>query len=119
MNSSLLYADSMIPVLTDNGFSAHILAEKRALKNVILHNYLECTQDLTQLISVAKRIVNLKDKNLESFLYNRLEYMGFSSETVFLKDDMSLKEKILCFGNNFMVYCDTGDISILDILDKI
>lgn len=101
--------ESMIPILTEDGFVCNRMAENRAIRNGILSNSLSSNQELIGLMSLTNRVLEIQNNDLEQLIYDKLEYYGFVAKNIPIKVDMSLHEKIICFSCNFMFYHDYGN----------
>lgn len=111
------YIDSMIPDISEAGLEISELARDRAFRKEIKNNNLNNVDDLYCLVSVTKNVMEMGNHNIMKLLYEKFEYLGFESKRVEAKTDMSFKETVVFFCNNFMNYFDNNEDS--SFIDKV
>ena len=111
------YIDSMIPVISDTGLEISNLAKMRAFRKEIKNNNLNDTDDLYCLVSIAQNVITTRNHNIMKLLYEKFEYLGFEPKNIEAKTDMSFKETLVFFCDNFMDYFDNNEDS--SFIDKI
>lgn len=106
VDRTILYkkVDSMIPILTEDGFKSNLMAESQVLRKCIISNQLSNHEDLKCFMSLTSRVIDLNIIDLKQLIYDKMEYFGFEAKKIDKKVDMSLNEKIICFCGNFMLF---------------
>ena len=117
----VMQLNSFIPDVTPNGPVANGMSENRAIKNGIKNNNLNTNRDLRNLMSLTSRILDTENTVLQTFLCDKLTYLGFESKSTAVTDDMTVKQKNECFAGSYLLYCQgLMDVQhLLDIMAKL
>ena len=77
----------------------------------------ETTLTIGNYVSIAQNVITTRNHNIMKLLYEKFEYLGFEPKKIEAKTDMSFKETLVFFCDNFMDYFDNNEDS--SFIDKI